>query len=257
MAGLPKRLQSILDQLEADDLRFQKRARNHVLKLYRDLNLKDLQRLLSSVLAQPKAKRMKALDRLLTVFDEATKELKLPPKVIRLLLKEAADKQILSTDAVLKALDPKFSFNQGRDLQRQYAARAQKDFDRYWSKESKRFRKDIQSVLRKATRLGWSEERTQREIQERTGVSRSRAELIAVDQAQKARAYADQERQESLGIKRYTWRTVGDSRVRRDHQLRSGKVFEWAKPPPDGHAGWAIRCRCRAVPYLGAERMQE
>jgi len=45
---------------------------------------------------------------------------------------------------------------------------------------------------------------------------------------------------------RYTWRTVGDDRVRPEHAARDGKIFDWSNPPDGGHPGEAENCRCWA-----------
>ncbi len=47
---------------------------------------------------------------------------------------------------------------------------------------------------------------------------------------------------------RYTWRTVGDNRVRNRHAENDGKVFAWDNPPPTGHPGDDHNCRCWAEP---------
>lgn len=49
----------------------------------------------------------------------------------------------------------------------------------------------------------------------------------------------------------YTWRTVGDERVRGAHAALAGQVFSWSSPPPGGHPGTEHNCRCWAEPYYG------
>lgn len=88
------------------------------------------------------------------------------------------------------------------------------------------------------------------EIRDRYGKTKRRAELIARDQIGKLNGQLTQLRQQSLGIDKYIWRTVGDSRVRPEHRAREGKIFKWNSPPPDGHPGEAIQCRCWAEPVL-------
>jgi len=84
------------------------------------------------------------------------------------------------------------------------------------------------------------------QIQAQFGVTKHRATLIAQDQILSANARITQIRAESLGIKEYIWKTVGDSRVRPEHAELAGRVFSWEKPPAVGHPGSPIRCRCRA-----------
>ena len=50
---------------------------------------------------------------------------------------------------------------------------------------------------------------------------------------------------------RYTWRTVGDGKVRDAHAALAGQVFSWSSPPPSGHPGTDHNCRCWAEPYFG------
>jgi len=94
------------------------------------------------------------------------------------------------------------------------------------------------------------------------GNVRNRANLIARDQINKLNGQLTQVRQSNLGIKRYTWRTMGDERVRGapgglypnavpSHFANEGKVFSWDDPPTDtGHPGDDFQCRCYAEPYL-------
>ena len=83
------------------------------------------------------------------------------------------------------------------------------------------------------------------------GTVRSRARLIARDQVNKLNGQLTELRQNELGIERYTWRTMGDERVRESHAAKDGKVFEWSDPPADtGNPGEDIQCRCYAEPIL-------
>jgi uncharacterized protein with gpF-like domain len=102
------------------------------------------------------------------------------------------------------------------------------------------------------------------------GVGERRARVIARDQTTKMAGKLNQVRQESLGIKEYVWKTAHDNRVvgnpsglypgpgndrHQDHYHRDGKRFKWAEPPPDGHPGQAIQCRCRADPVIDVEEI--
>jgi SPP1 gp7 family putative phage head morphogenesis protein len=77
-----------------------------------------------------------------------------------------------------------------------------------------------------------------------------RAKRIAIDQINKHNAQMSQARMKDVSVGEYTWRTVGDQRVRPEHQARDGKRYKWSEPPPDGHPGQPVLCRCRAEPYL-------
>lgn len=80
--------------------------------------------------------------------------------------------------------------------------------------------------------------------------TRKRAALIARDQLASLRGDITRERQTQLGVKRYRWRTSGDDRVRPAHRARNGTIFNWNDPPPDGHPGKPILCRCTAEPVI-------
>lgn len=93
-------------------------------------------------------------------------------------------------------------------------------------------------------------------LQQRLGVGESRAVLIARDQVLKLNADMTQGRQQAAGITQYTWRTVGDSRVRPEHQKLNGTVHGWTVAPMSGpngereHPGKAVQCRCQAIPVI-------
>lgn len=97
-----------------------------------------------------------------------------------------------------------------------------------------------------------------------------RAYLIARDQTSKINTAITQARNEEIGIEEYIWRTAGDSRVvgtpgglfpsgnkvHGNHYVRNGETFRWDSPPPDGHPGYAINCRCVAEPKIDIEKLK-
>ena len=89
-----------------------------------------------------------------------------------------------------------------------------------------------------------------KQIQERMRISTTRANLIARDQVATLTSELNHIRQEQAGVLKYEWSTSGDARVRDLHERYNGKTYTWAKPPPDGHPGAAINCRCVAVGIL-------
>lgn len=82
------------------------------------------------------------------------------------------------------------------------------------------------------------------------GITKNRAKLIARDQLGKINSRLAQIRQQSLGITHYYWSTSLDERVRDKHRRWEGDLIAWDNPPPDGHPGQAIQCRCTAIPDL-------
>lgn len=94
-------------------------------------------------------------------------------------------------------------------------------------------------------------------IQKNFRTTKTKARLLARDQIGKLNGELNQHRQESIGGKRYRWRTARDLRVRgnpsglypnakHDHWKREGKIFSWANPPAGGHPGQDFECRCYA-----------
>ena len=88
------------------------------------------------------------------------------------------------------------------------------------------------------------------EIEGRFGVTERHAELIARDQIGKLYGQINADRQQSLGVTQFVWRTVGDERVREEHQALEGQTFSYADPPSEGLPGTPIQCRCSAEPVL-------
>lgn len=102
-------------------------------------------------------------------------------------------------------------------------------------------------------------------------ITDNRARLIARDQTSKLAGDLNSSRQQAAGIEEYEWGTSEDSRVvgnpagrypvatdpsvHGDHYDRAGKTFKWSDPPPDGHPGAAIQCRCYARPKLNLQTL--
>ena len=122
-----------------------------------------------------------------------------------------------------------------------------------------RFIGEIQQLARSTVELGKSTKWFRDRIQRRWQVSRSRAQLIARDQASKLNGQVTMARQQSLGIRKFVWRTVGDDRVRDEHEAIDGRVYEW----PDGHPtegipGEPVQCfpgSTQIVPLNGAVKL--
>lgn len=106
--------------------------------------------------------------------------------------------------------------------------------------------KDIEGIIRRGTMGGKSVRDLQKDIKARWPVAESRARLIAQDQTLKLNADLTRNRLQSVGVSEYIWRSVQDSRVRPEHREHNGNTYSWDKPPPDGHPGQPVRCRCRA-----------
>ena len=112
-----------------------------------------------------------------------------------------------------------------------------------------------QSVLQN-TMKGWSYSDLANEILNIGGITERRAELIARDQTGSVNAAITEDLQTAAGIEQYEWSTSNDERVRDEHADFDGEIFDWDKPPPDGHPGQAINCRCVAIPILTPQRAE-
>lgn len=109
----------------------------------------------------------------------------------------------------------------------------------------------IQAAVMQAQVKGTLTKDLAKQIQEIGGVTEKRAKLIARDQSAKINASLTRARHEEMGIKQYIWSTSGDERVRDSHAENDGKIFSYDDPPPTGHPGDEINCRCVAIPYFG------
>lgn len=109
-----------------------------------------------------------------------------------------------------------------------------------------RLHPEIEGIIRRGVTNGASVKQIASEIKQRYGVTDYRAKLIAQDQTLKLNADLTRYRLESVGVQRFIWRSVQDSRVRPEHVNLNGREFAWNKPPSEGLPGQPVRCRCRA-----------
>ncbi|MFT9498032.1 minor capsid protein [Anaerosolibacter sp.] len=114
---------------------------------------------------------------------------------------------------------------------------------------------EIEGIVREGWKQGYLTKVAKAEIKARYMVSLRRAQLIARDQIGKLNGQITEYRQKDAGIDEYEWMTSRDSRVRVEHQERSGRQFTWNAPPKDGHPGIPINCRCIAQPILDTEKI--
>lgn len=109
---------------------------------------------------------------------------------------------------------------------------------------------DAQATVSRGIQGGLRAEEISKQLEERFGVARNRARLIARDQTNKLFGKVQEKRQTDLGVTHFIWRTVNDERTRPEHAARSGKRYSWAKPPQGEIPGEPIGCRCYAEPDL-------
>jgi SPP1 gp7 family putative phage head morphogenesis protein len=118
-------------------------------------------------------------------------------------------------------------------------------------------RREIEAIVTDPIKQGRRVEEIRKEIQERLGVTRSRAETNARSQTLRTYGQIQEERQRAAGIEEYVWSTSEDERVRPDHADLDGTTQRWDSPPVVDkrtgrreHPGFDYNCRCAAVPVL-------
>lgn len=109
-----------------------------------------------------------------------------------------------------------------------------------------RLHSELESIIRRGVMSGQSVKDIKSAIKSRYGVTDYRAKLIAQDQTLKLNAALTRYRLQSVGVERYVWRTVQDSRVRPEHVERNGIEYSWKEGAGGEHPGEPVRCRCRA-----------
>lgn len=106
----------------------------------------------------------------------------------------------------------------------------------------------VQALVAEMVPAGARWETIAKRLVEEEGIAQRRANLIARDQTSKYNADLTRIRQTGCGITHYEWRGTMDARERPSHVALQGMVFAWDKPPPIGHPGEPIQCRCQAIP---------
>lgn len=100
----------------------------------------------------------------------------------------------------------------------------------------------VQRLLLDSFTNRWSRERTARELRAAMGITWRRARLIVKDQTHKLNTELTKIRMAQLGVKKYKWRTMRDSRVRPTHRAREGRTYTYARGPRTGPPGYEINC---------------
>jgi len=170
-------------------------------------------------------------------------DVQLPMPTAAAIDSSATSSVVASVDRVIAIdvlADPRLSRASVRELQ---AAWARENVALIKTMEADMFA-DLEAEVLKAVAQGRTD--LAKILEQRFGVAENRAKLIARDQVAKLNGKITEHRQTSLGIKKYQWSSSGDERVRKTHRALDGKVFEWSDPPPEGHPGMPIACRCTA-----------
>lgn len=117
---------------------------------------------------------------------------------------------------------------------------------------------DVNSILSKGNAAGLRHEEIAGQIQEKLGVGRSRAKLIARDQTLKYNSSVHTAQAQAAGIEKFRWSTSHDAAVRPTHKALDGTIHAYSDPPvtnEDGDRnlpGEDYQCRCAAIPIIDA-----
>lgn len=108
---------------------------------------------------------------------------------------------------------------------------------------------EVQGLVMRSVSAGRDLGTLSAELEQRYGVTKRRAALIARDQNNKATATITRVRQQSLGITQAKWlHSAGGKHPRKSHQDASGKLFDVSKGMLiDGEMIWPgqlVNCRC-------------
>lgn len=228
-----------------------------IARAYASLNLSDLLALLTEALtARNPARRVSRLKAMMRVWDNEIKKLdKLPTQLVEQ-FPDWIEAAKLDTRAVIKAQGLSLGFNLDPARERAILKTSQVRFDTYWSGEKELFRKNVEATLLEGLDAGRGPRQIARELRERVGISQVRAERISRTELMRARQAATQASHEALDVTEYEWLHAGaraGRKPRPEHVARSGQIFKYSDPPDDGPPGYAINCRCTALPVLPEE----
>ena len=107
-----------------------------------------------------------------------------------------------------------------------------------------------EATVKEATKMGLSQRDLTKRIREDLRVPKARANLIARDQTLKVNSQLSEAAHKEAGISKFMWVTSADERVREDHQMLNGEIFDYDNPPAIGLPGTDFQCRCIAYPVI-------
>jgi SPP1 gp7 family putative phage head morphogenesis protein len=108
----------------------------------------------------------------------------------------------------------------------------------------------IESIIYQGVKKGQSLGNIRQELNERIGMTRNRAQFIAVDQTGTIFGQMTAKRHQAMGVSKFEWVDAGDNRVRPKHRDLNGHTFSYDHPPSEGLPGEPYRCRCVAIPIF-------
>lgn len=115
----------------------------------------------------------------------------------------------------------------------------------------------IMDIINTGVRSGQSITDIRGNLVDRIGMTRNRAQFIAVDQTGSIFGQITAKRHQAMGVNSFEWVDAGDNRVRPKHRDLNGNTFSYANPPSEGLPGEPYRCRCVAMPVFADEQKQQ
>lgn len=113
-------------------------------------------------------------------------------------------------------------------------------------------KKEITDIVWRGFAEGKPRKKIAKELTERIGIARRRANTIAVDQAQKLNGELTRIRMGEAGVQHYRWRHSQKRRFRPAHKAREGRIYKLGEPLGD-EPGIAIFCGCVSEPVVDVE----
>lgn len=112
----------------------------------------------------------------------------------------------------------------------------------------------IENAVRDGVKQGRTIRHIREQLEEEVGISKNKAQFIAVDQAGTILGQMTAQRHQQIGIDKFKWLTSHDERVRDSHKALGNEVFSYDDPPTVNDRivlpGEDYRCRCVAIPVF-------
>ena len=163
------------------------------------------------------------------------------------------DKQIKTTIPKDIGLPMTLSEFQKEAIRREYTDNLNKYIKKLTIDSTTRLREKVQEQVSQ----GYRASSLLDVIHAQKGVSDRHALFIAKQEISLLTSTYRDARYKEAGINKYIWASTHDNRVRHDHKILDGKVFNFNRPPVTNQAtgarnnpGYDFGCRCRAVPIL-------
>lgn len=124
----------------------------------------------------------------------------------------------------------------------------------YITKIQEDYLSEVEEIVQEGIKKGATAKQIREQLIERVGMSKNRAQFIAVDQTGSILGQMTAKRHQEMGVIKFKWRTSKDERVRDSHKALSNKEFSYDDPPTvNGRVvlpGEDYRCRCIAIPVF-------